>query len=121
LLAAPGLTVMGGLVFAVLLVSVMSVAVTVWLPAVLSVTLKFRVPAANAVFAGKVAALSLEVIPAVSVTVFTRFQLASTALTVTEKAVPAVRAVGVLVLPGPCPARRFRPAPAIAVSQRLPN
>src|SRR5947207_15027819 len=103
LLAAPGLTVIGGLVFAVLLVSVMSEAVNVWLPAVLSVTLKFLVPAAKAVLAGKVAPMSLEVIPAVSITALTRFQLASTALTVAVNAVPAVRAVGVPVLPGPVP------------------
>src|SRR5438552_1875952 len=122
---------MGGLVFAVLLVSVMSVAVTVWLPAVLSVTLKFRVPAANAVFAGKVAALSLEVIPAVSVTVLTRFQLASTALTTMALviAVPAVCAVGVAaVLPVAVPGAATSPgiricslvtAPAFTVTLTL--
>ena len=40
--------------------------------------------------AGKVALLSDEVIPTVSVSALIRFQLASTALTVTLKAVPAV-------------------------------
>src|SRR5438034_635177 len=125
LLAAPGLTVIGGLVFAVLLVSVMSEAVTVRLPAVLSVTLKFLVPAAKAVLAGKVAPVSLEVIPTRSVTVFTRFQFASTALTVTVKAVPAVRAVGVPILPVAVPGAAVSPgtnncsfanAPALTVT-----
>src|SRR6266545_6545292 len=109
LLAAPGFTVIGGLVFAVLFVSVMSEAVTVWLPAVLSVRLKLLVPAANAALAGKVAPASLEVIPTVSITVLTRFQSASTPLTVTVKAVPAVRAVGVPVLPGTVPGAAVSP------------
>src|SRR5207237_981742 len=98
LVNAPTFTVMGGLVLAVLVPSVMSVAVTVALPAVLSVTLKACVPALRAAFAGKVALLSLEVIPTVSL-VLTRFQLASTALTVTLNAVPAVWDAGAPVLP----------------------
>src|SRR5262245_55636813 len=87
---APAFTVIVGLVLAVLLPSPTSDAVNVWLPAVLNVTLKVCVPALNAALAGNVALASLDVIPAVSVTVFTRFQNASTALTVTLKAVPAV-------------------------------
>src|SRR5438552_314573 len=113
---------------AVLEPSVMSVAVSVQVPAVLSVTLRFRVPAANAVFAGKVAALSVEVIPTVLVTVLTTFQLASTALTVTVKAVPAVRAVGAPVLPVAVPGAAVSPgtsnwsfttAPALTVMAGL--
>ena len=46
---APTLTVVEGLVLAVLLPSVTSVAVTVALPAVLKVTLKVLVPATSAV------------------------------------------------------------------------
>src|SRR2546430_5180375 len=91
--------VIGGLVLAVLVISVMSLAVSVALPAVLNVTLKVFVPETKAALTGNVALASLEVMPAVSVMLVTRFQLASTALTVTEKAVPAVRAVGAPVLP----------------------
>ena len=62
---APASTVIAGLVFAVLVPSEMSLAVTVRLPAELSVTLKVCVPPTSAAFAGKVALKSLDVIPAV--------------------------------------------------------
>ena len=62
---APTLTVMAGLVLAVLVPSVRSVAVTVQLPTVLNVTLKVFVPATNAALAGRVALESLEVMPTV--------------------------------------------------------
>ena len=65
----------------------MSVAVTVAEPAVLKVTLNVRVPVARAALDGKVALMSELVIPMVCVLVAT-FQLSSTALTVTLKAVP---------------------------------
>src|SRR6185503_10260615 len=55
LLNAPAFTVIGGLVFGLRAPLLMSVEVTVQLPAVFSVTLKVRVPAANAAFAGNVA------------------------------------------------------------------
>src|SRR6266567_2836168 len=93
------LTVMAGLVLAVLDPSITSVAVMVKLPLVLKKNRDACVPAASAALAGKVAVESVEVIPTVSVTVFTRFQFASTALTVTLKDVQAVWAVGVPVLP----------------------
>src|SRR5947207_2102506 len=96
---APAFTVIEGLVLEVLVPSLMSLAVTVRLPVVFSVTLNVFVPVTKAALAGNAAFTSLEVIPAVSLTVLTKFQLASTALTVTEKAVPAVRAVGAPVLP----------------------
>ena len=64
-------------------------AVTVALPAVLRVTLRLLVPFTSAAFAGKDAFASLEVIATVSLVVI-RFQLASTAFTVTLKAAPAV-------------------------------
>ena len=86
----PALTVVEGLVFAVFEPSVISVAVTVLLPAVINVTLKICVPPIRAALEGKVALPSLEVIPTVSVTVLRRFQLASTALTVTLNGVPAL-------------------------------
>src|SRR5947207_1464883 len=106
----------------------MSVAVTVWEPIVLSVTLTVRVPAAKAPLAGSVALESLDVMPTVSVTAVVGFQLASTALTVTFKGVPEVWAVGVPVLPvlvpgaAVSPGRRicsFVKAPALAVIDGL--
>ena len=64
-------------------------AVTVAVPAVLRVTLKLFVPFTRAALAGKDAFTSLEVIATVSL-VLMRFQLASTAFTVTLKAAPPV-------------------------------
>ncbi len=86
----PALTVIAALVLIVLVPSVTSLAVTVELPAVLSVTLNVCAPLTSAVFAGKLALLSEEVIPTVSVAFVTTFQLASTALTLTVNALPAV-------------------------------
>src|SRR5205814_1568955 len=90
LVNAIAFTVVDGLVLAVFVPSVMSVAVTVWPPppplpdaAVLSVTLNVPVPATSAAFDGSAAFASLEVMPTVSVTELTTFQLASTAFTVT--------------------------------------
>ena len=62
---AAGLTVYNGLVFAVLVPSVMSVAVIVQLPAVLLVTLKVLVPATSAVLAGITSLGSVLLIPTV--------------------------------------------------------
>ena len=78
-------------------------AVIIHGPAVFSVMVKFFVPLTSAAFDGRAALLSVEVMPTVSVTVFTRFQFASTELTVRLKAEPAVCAVGVPVLPGATP------------------
>ena len=103
------MTVVDGLVLAVFAPSVMSVAVTVAEAAVLNVTLKVCVPDASAVFDGKVALASLDVMPTVSLTLFTRFQFASTAFTVTLNAVPAVCALGVPVLPVVEPAEAVSP------------
>jgi len=58
-------------------------------PAVLRVTLRMLEPPLNAVLAGRAALGSLDVMLTVSF-VLTRFQFASTALTVTLKAAPAV-------------------------------
>src|SRR5207249_1971236 len=91
---APALTVTAGLVLAVLLASVTSVAVIVQLPALLKVTAKVLVPPVRAALAGWVSLASVVVMPTVSVPM-TRFQFASTALTVTLKAVPTLCAVGV--------------------------
>jgi hypothetical protein len=105
----PALTVIAGLVLAVIPAFVTSEAVTVRLPAVLSVTMNVCVPPLSAAFAGKVAIASLEVIRTVSVIVATRFQFVSTALTVTEKAVPAVCAASVPVLPVVVPGAAVSP------------
>src|SRR6266404_1932775 len=69
-----GLTVIRGLVLAVLLVSVTFVAVIVNVPLALNVFVKLRVPATKAAFAGTVADASLERIRMVSVAVLIRFQ-----------------------------------------------
>ena len=76
---APALIVVDGLVLAVLVPLLMSVAVKVALPAVFGVTESVFVPATSAALAGSVAFASVEVIPTVSVAL-TRFQLASTAV-----------------------------------------
>ena len=89
LVKAPALTVVAGLVFAVLVPSVWSVAVTVEEPAVTSTIEKVLVPATRAAGIGGVALPSLVLRATVSVAL-TGFQLASTALTVTLKLVPAV-------------------------------
>ena len=73
-----------------MLLSLASLAVSVALPAVRRVTLKILVPAIKGALDGKAALASLEVILMVSVTLVRRFQFASTARTVTEKAAPAV-------------------------------
>src|SRR5262245_23282131 len=98
-----------GLVLAVLLTLLMSLAVTVRDPAVANVTLNAFVPETSAALAGRVAALSLEVMPTVSVTDETTFQLASTALAVTLKAVPAICVLGDSVLPEPVPGAAVSP------------
>src|SRR6185503_17442987 len=99
LVKAPALTVMDGLVLVLLLPSVTSLAVKVHDPAVLNVTMRVFVPETNAASAGKVALPSVELRSTVSVTLLTTFQKLSTALTVMLKAVAAVCAVGVPVLP----------------------
>ena len=105
----PALTGIAGLVFGVFVPLLASVAVIVWLGAVASVTLSCFVPATSGVLAGSVAFASLDDSETESVTVLTRFQFASTALTVTVNAVPAVLAVGVPVLPVAVPAAAVSP------------
>jgi hypothetical protein len=107
---------MAGLVLPVLAGCVMSEAVTVALPAVLSVILKLFVPATNAALAGNAALLSEEARLTVSVTLVTAFQKLSTALAVTLNAVPAVCALGVPVLPLPVAGAAISPGPAVATS-----
>src|SRR5438874_1013123 len=87
------------LVLAVMPPLVTSEEVTVWVPAVWKVTLRLFVPATKAAFAGSVALMSLEVICTVSMAVFTRFQFASTALTVMLKAMLPLSVLAVPVLP----------------------
>ena len=87
---APVLPVIAAVVFAVLVASVTLLAVTVQLPTVLKVTVKFLVPEARVLLAGCVSFGSVVVMLIVFVGAeFTTFQFASTALTVTVKPVPA--------------------------------
>ncbi len=79
---APALTVIGGLVVTGLVPSLLSIAVTVQVPAVMFVMLKDLLPETKAALAGSTSFGSVELMPIISVTVFTRFQLASTAFTV---------------------------------------
>ena len=79
---APALTVIGGLVVTGLVPSLLSITVTVQVPAVMLVIAKAFVPDTKAALAGSMSFGSVELMPIISVTVFTRFQLASTALTV---------------------------------------
>src|SRR5438034_834054 len=81
---------------------VTSEAVTVALPAVLSVTLKLLLPPTSAALTGNAALVSLELMATVSLVVI-KFQFASTALTVTLKAAAAVSVEGEPVLPGAVP------------------
>ncbi len=110
---AAALIVVDGLVLAVFAPSLMSEAVNVAAPAVFGVIENVLVPLTSAALAGSVALASVEVIPAVSVTELTTFQLASTALTVTLNAEPAVRADGVPVLPLAVPGAAVSPGSRI--------
>src|SRR5437899_10489652 len=87
---------------------VLSDAVRVAVPEVLSVTLRALLPLTRLVLAGRAALASDDVKATVSL-VLTTFQLASTALTVTVKAVPAVCADGVPVLPATLPGEAVSP------------
>ena len=119
----PGFTVVAGEVLAVMAGWVTSLAVAVALPAVLHVKLNVCVPALRAAFPGKTALVSLEVIATMSF-VLIGFQAPSTELTVTEKAVATVCAVGEPVLPLALPGAAVSPgisscslakAPAVTV------
>src|SRR5207247_4743354 len=94
-------------------------------PGVLGVALRVLLPGAGLSVAGRVALLSVSVRPTVCVRLLTTFQSASTALTVTLKAAPELRAVGVPVLPVVVPGAAVSPgtsicsftnAPAVTVS-----
>src|SRR5438034_1434533 len=108
LVNAPALAVIDGLVLAVLVPSVISVDVTVQLPALLKVRAKVLVPADNGALAGLVSFGSVAVMPTVWV-LLTRFQHAATALTVTLKALLALCAVGMPVLPVLLPGAALSP------------
>src|SRR5260370_23683232 len=111
---------MEALVLAVLVPSVMSVAVTVRVPAVLSVTFKVRDERDEKdIRDGRTALASEEVRATVSVAL-TGFQLASTALTVTVNNVPAVWAVGVPLLPVLVPGAAVSPGVRICSLANAP-
>src|SRR5438445_65547 len=105
---APTFTVIEALVLLAIPACVTSEAVKVQVPPVLLVTAKALVPDTNAALAGNVALGSVEVIEIVSL-VLTRFQFASTALTVRLKLLPAVWAVGAPVLPEAVPGAAVSP------------
>ena len=115
------LTVIAGLVLAVLLPSLRSVAVIVKLPLVLKSTAMVCVPETRAVFIGKVAVVSLEVMPTRSVTELTGFHSASTALTVTITSAPANCAVGVPVLPVALPGAAVSPSTSNCSFENAPT
>src|SRR6185503_17092441 len=116
---AAALAVMAGLVLAVLVASVMLEAVIVQLPALFMVTAKVRVPAVIAALAGSVSLASVVVMPTVWV-LLTTFQVASTALTVTLKAVPAICAAGVPVLPLALPGAAVSPGTSSCIFTNVP-
>ena len=89
--------------------SVMSLAVMVREPALLKVTLRVRDERdAKDAGDGSIALVSEEVSETVSLVV-TRFQLTSTALTVTENGTAAVWAMGVPTLPSTLPGAAVSP------------
>src|SRR5437899_7613826 len=93
------LTVIAGLVLAVLLPSLRSLAVRVKLPFVPKETERLVVPAPKATAKGRLAVGLLELKPSVSLTVLILLYKLSTALTVTENVVLATCALGVPVFP----------------------
>src|SRR5437868_6585353 len=93
--------------------------VTVALPPIFKVTLKLLLPLTNAALAGKVAFTSLEVMPTVSL-VLIRFQLASTALTVTLNGLPACSDTGAPVLPVGVPGEVDSPGAKICNLAKAP-
>src|SRR5216684_1076876 len=105
---------MAGLVLLVMLVCVVSEAVIVAVAAVLKVTplVNVLVPATKAALAGSTAFVSVVLIATVSF-VLTRFQLASTALTVTLNGAPAVSVAGVPILPAADPGAAVSPGTSI--------
>ncbi len=100
---------MEGLVLGLLLGSTVSVAVRVKVPLVLKEIVETCVPLVSAEFAGRLALLLEEVIPTMSLALADRFQLVSTALTVTLNALEATWARGVPVLPLAVPGAALSP------------
>src|SRR5258706_4975122 len=90
---APALTVTEA-ALAVLPGSETSLAVTVRVPEVLSVTVKVCEPATSAALSGSTAFASEDVMPTMSVALVIKFQFVSTALTVTVNDVAAVWTAG---------------------------
>src|ERR1051325_2565675 len=100
---------MPALVPGVLELSATSLAVSVFVPTELSVTLNCLAPATNAAFAGSVASASLDVIATTSVTELTTFQLSSTAFTVALKGVDGTCVLGDQILPLAVPGAELSP------------
>jgi len=104
-----GLTVMAGLVLAVLLPSLRSVAMRVKLPFILKKTVRLVVPETRAELGGSVAVASLAPRPTASVTELIRFQKASTAVDRHPKPLLTIWALGVPVLPVAVPGAAVSP------------
>lgn len=105
----PAPTVVAVPVFGLVKGWVTSEAVTVMDPADPKVRLKLPLPEESAAADGSEARVSLEDRETVSVLALTRFQLASTARTVTASATPTVCAVGLPVLPVAVPGAAVSP------------
>src|SRR2546427_336968 len=105
----PAFTVIEELVPEALVASLRSMAVAVRAPAVLQIRLKLPVPPVKGALDGRVALASDETIPTVSATFAIRFQLASTAFTVTLNAAPAFWALTVPALPVAVPGAAVSP------------
>src|SRR6267378_4007230 len=103
------LTVVEALVLGVFDGSSTSDAVTVAVPGVLRVTWSVTVPPESEASAGRVAAPSLLVRWIASLADVAKFQLASTAFTVTENGAPANWGSGVPVLPVAVPGAAVSP------------
>src|SRR5262249_8971070 len=89
--------------------SLKSVAETMFVPGTLEVSGNCQAPADSRAFAGKVAIASLEAILTRSVTLFIRFQLSSTALTVIVNCTSGAWANGVPDFPVTLPGANVSP------------
>ena|SRR6516162_1368708 len=114
------LMVMLGLVLEAIVPFEPSLTVRVPVPDTLNMTLNVPVPALNGAPAGRAQDDPVEVNCTVSLAMFTGFQLASTALTVTLKGVAAVCVDGVPVLPVPVPGAAVSPGTRICSLTNVP-
>ena len=114
------LTWIEGLVSGVFVPSVASVAVIVQLPMLSRVATNVAVPLTNASSGGMVALGSVVSRCTTSVAALTRFQSASTALTITGKEIPAACPSGVPVLPVGVPGAAVSPGSSTCSLTNMP-